>query len=308
MDILINLGIEIPKLLFIDWQPSIEVFALGPLVIRWYALLWAVGLLLGYAVEMRIYKQQGIASKVSDPLLFYCFIGVLIGARLGHCIFYQPEYFLTSVKGLVEMILPIRLFADGSFEIHGYEGLASHGGTIGLFFALMYFWRKNHLRPLMVLDNVAVAVPITACCIRLGNLMNSEIVGQPTDVPWAFIFHSYDSLVDGLPVPRHPAQLYEAIAYFTIFIITILIYRYWYNKQKMSDLSPVSIGSGFYFGFCLAMIFTFRFFVEFIKKEQVDFERDMPLDMGQLLSIPFVIIGLIFIVRAIWRSRRSQVA
>jgi prolipoprotein diacylglyceryltransferase len=143
-----------------------------------------------------------------------------------------------------------------------------------------------------------LATPIAACCIRLGNLMNSEILGNVTDVPWAFIFHSGESLVDGVNVPRHPAQLYEAIAYLIFFVAGATIYWRWYKGKGADEKSPTAVGTGFYFGFCLATIFTFRFFIEFLKKEQVDFEQGMPLDMGQLLSIPFVILGTWCMIRA----------
>ena len=149
-----------------------------------------------------------------------------------------------------------------------------------------------------VLDNIAIAVPATACCIRLGNLLNSEIIGKVTDVPWAFIFHTRESLVNGMTVPRHPAQLYEAIAYLLIFFAGCILYWRWHKLQGMNPSVPAAVGTGFYFGFCLAAIFIFRFFVEFLKKEQVDFEQGMPLDMGQLLSIPFIVVGVWCMLKA----------
>jgi prolipoprotein diacylglyceryltransferase len=150
-----------------------------------------------------------------------------------------------------------------------------------------------------LLDNIAIATPLTACCIRLGNLMNSEIIGSPTTMPWGFVFHTNDALVEGQLAPRHPAQLYEALAYLIIFFIGHAIYRRKGLPAKPANPSPsrMTVGTGFYFGLCLAAIFTFRFFVEFIKKEQVDFEQGMALNMGQLLSIPFVVIGLYFMLR-----------
>jgi prolipoprotein diacylglyceryl transferase len=195
------------------------------------------------------------------------------------------------MKGFWEMLLPMHQMPDGSWKFTGYEGLASHGGTIGLIIAMVLYWRKMKLKPWVVMDNIAIAVPATACCIRIGNLMNSEIIGNPTDMPWGFIFHTRDALVDGQLAPRHPAQLYEAIAYLLIFIVGAFIYWRWYKTQNMASTSSIAVGKGFYFGFCLVTIFTFRFFIEFLKKEQVDFEQGMPLDMGQLLSIPFVLLG-----------------
>ena len=289
-------------MLFVDWQPSIEAFSIGDLSFRWYSLLWCIGLVFAYAIVQRLYKQQRIPDEKFDPLFFYCFIGILAGARLGHCIFYQPEDYLTSVKGVLEMLLPLRFATDSwSFEFRGYEGLASHGGAAGLALAVWFYAKKTGVRLLHVLDNIAIATPITACCIRLGNLMNSEIIGTPTQMPWGFVFHTPDALVDGQLAPRHPAQLYEALAYLVIFIIGIMIYR---NELKNSKAGKnmSRVGSGFYLGFCIAAIFTFRFFVEFLKKEQVDFEEGMILDMGQLLSIPFIIAGVYFMIRRKWKS------
>ena len=276
---------------FIDWQPSVEAFAIGSYSVRWYSLMWCLGLLFAYLIVQRLYKHQKIEDEKLEPLFFYCFLGVLIGARLGHCIFYEPAYYLTSMKGFLEMLIPFHQMADGSWKFTGYEGLASHGGTIGLIVAMFLYWRKMKLKPWVVMDNIAIAVPATACCIRIGNLMNSEIIGNPTDMPWGFIFHTRDALVDGQLAPRHPAQLYEAIAYLLIFIVGAFIYWRWYKTQNMASTSSIAVGKGFYFGFCLVTIFTFRFFIEFLKKEQVDFEQGMPLDMGQLLSIPFVLLG-----------------
>ena len=249
-------------------------------------------MLLAYLIVQRLYKHQKIEEEKFEPLFFYCFVGVLVGARLGHCIFYEPGYYLTSGKGFIEMLIPFHQMADGSWKFTGYEGLASHGGTIGLIIAMVLYWRKMKLNPWVVMDNIAIAVPATACCIRLGNLMNSEIIGNPTDVAWGFIFHTREALVNGELAPRHPAQLYEALAYLVIFVVGAMIYWRWYKSQGMEEKSPIAVGTGFYFGFCLATIFTFRFFIEFLKKEQVSFEQGMLLDMGQLLSIPFVILGV----------------
>lgn len=284
--------------LFVDWQPSIEVFSLGSFSVRWYSLLWCVGLFLAYLIVQKLYRQQKIEDEKFEPLFFYCFLGVLVGARLGHCIFYEPQYYLTSGTGFIEMLIPFHKLADGSWKFTGYEGLASHGGTIGLIIAMALYWKRMKLKPWTVVDNVAIAVPATACCIRLGNLMNSEIIGNVTDVSWAFIFHTREAMVDGALVPRHPAQLYEALAYLVFFVVGALIYWKWYKAQGMCPTSPVAVGTGFYFGFCLVTIFIFRFFVEFVKKEQVDFEQGMFLDMGQLLSIPFVILGAWCMIRA----------
>jgi prolipoprotein diacylglyceryl transferase len=280
---------------YILWDPDLIAFKLGPIpllgtiAVRWYGLLWVIGLTLAYLVVKRLYKEQKIKDEYFDPLFIYCFLGILIGARLGHCIFYEPDYFLTSGKGLIEMILPIRMGDDGSwlgqtfgFHIIGYAGLASHGGTLGLMIALWMYVRKTKLGIWTVLDNIAIATGTTACFIRLGNLMNSEIIGKITDVPWAFIFERVDA------VPRHPGQLYEAIAYAILFVIM------WQLHKKM----PEKIGTGWYFGFCLTYIFTFRFFIEYTKEIQEAFEASLPIDMGQILSIPFIILGAYCMIRA----------
>ena len=277
-------------LLYILWNPSLEAFSIGPLTFRWYSLCWLVGLLLAYLVVRRLYKEQKIKDELFDPLFVYCFLGILVGARLGHCIFYQPDYFLTSFKGFVEMFLPIHIMQDGSWKMTGYAGLASHGGTAGLMLALWLYTKRTKLSLWTVLDNIAIATGTTACFIRLGNLMNSEIIGKTTDVPWAFVFEKVDAL------PRHPGQLYEAIAYALLFVIMWIIYK---NSQKQTANSrKPQVGTGWYFGFCLAYIFTFRFFIEYTKEIQEAFEASLPLDMGQILSIPFIIIGVVCMIRA----------
>ena len=276
---------------YIVWNPDLEAFHLGPIAVRWYGLMWIIGLALAYFVVQRLYKEQKIKDEYFDPLFLYCFFGILIGARLGHCIFYEPDYFLTSGKGLIEMILPIRFMPDGDFKLIGYAGLASHGGTLGLMIALWLYVRKTKLSIWTVLDNIAIATGTTACFIRLGNLMNSEIIGKVTDVPWAFIFEHVDK------VPRHPGQLYEAIAYAILFCIMWTIYKRSHQHPTPNTQHP-QVGTGWYFGFCLVYIFTFRFLIEYTKEIQEAFEASLPLDMGQILSIPFVIIGVYCMIRA----------
>lgn len=275
-------------LLYITWNPSLDAFSIGPLSVRWYSLFWLIGLSLAYVVVKWLYKQQKIADEKFDPLFIYCFVGILAGARLGHCIFYEPGHFLTSWQGFVEMLLPIDIKADGSWRLTGYQGLASHGGTLGLMLALLLYVKRLKVPVWQVLDSIGIATGITACCIRLGNLMNSEIVGKVTDdtLPWAFYFVQHDG--PQYVVLRHPGQLYEAIAYAVLFLLMIVLYK------KM----PQKVGTGFYFGFCLAYIFTFRFFIEFFKEVQEAFEASMPIDMGQILSIPFIILGVWCMYRA----------
>lgn len=301
----------------IHWNPDPEIFSLfGVLPVRYYGLLWLIGLALAYWLVRRQYRDRLIGDEKFEPLFFYCFIGILVGARLGHCLFYQPDYYLNHIG---EMLLPVKFLPDGGWKWTGYEGLASHGGTLGLIVALWLYCRKTKMHYMDVLDMIAVATPITACCIRLANLMNSEIIGRPTDVPWAFVFERVDML------PRHPAQLYEALAYLTFFVGMMLLYRRGLQKAKAeagiksqenqtqgvrTDFSQKKMGKnsstipyltsgypqGFFFGLCLTEIFTFRFFIEFLKENQVNFEEEMTLNMGQWLSIPFVAIGLYFML------------
>ena len=269
-----------PSLLTINWNPEPELFNFfGSFPIRYYGLLWGIGIVLSCIIVQRQYRDRKISEDKFTPLFFYCVIGITLGARLGHCIFYDWSYYQNH---LIEMILPIRQFPSEGWKWIGYKGLASHGGTLGLIIALWLYCRKTKMHYMDVLDMIAVATPICACCIRLANLMNSEIIGKPTDMPWAFVFEQVDML------PRHPAQLYEAIAYFIFFLGMIYLYKKSDHGQKLHR--------GFFFGLCLTEIFVFRFFVEFLKENQVDFENTMTLNMGQWLSVPFVIIGIYFML------------
>ena len=283
---------------YIVWNPNIS-FQIGPFGLRWYSLCWLLGLLFAYLIVRNLYRQEKIKQELFEPLFIYCFLGILIGARLGHCIFYQPDYFFSSGQHFLEMFLPIHFGNNGSwcgetfgFFWTGFQGLASHGGTIGLMIALWLYVRWSKLSIWKVLDFIAIATPVTACFIRLGNLMNSEIIGKVTDVPWAFIFEKVDTL------PRHPGQLYEAIAYACFFVIG------WYFYQKGKEASTKKQetiflpGTGFFFGLCLTMIFTFRFFIEYTKDIQEAFEANMLLNMGQILSIPFIIAGIYCMMKA----------
>lgn len=276
-------------LLYIVWNPDLTAFHIGSWGLRWYSLCWLVGLLLAYLIVRRLFKEQKISDEKFEPLFIYCFLGILIGARLGHCIFYQPDYFLTSWKGFVEMLLPIHFLPDGGWKMTGYEGLASHGGTLGLILALLLYVKKTKVPMWTVLDNIAIATGTTACFIRLGNLMNSEIIGRVTDVPWAFIFERVDQM------PRHPGQLYEAVAYAVFFVVSWVLYR----------RRPDRVGTGFFFGLCLFYIFLFRFFIEYTKEIQEAFEAGLPLDMGQILSIPFILIGGWFMVKG-WKKEPKR--
>ena len=278
------------SLLTINWNPNPELFNLfGHIPVRYYGLLWVIGIACSYFVVRYQYRDKKIGDDKFEPLFFYCFFGILIGARLGHCLFYQPEYYLHHFW---EMILPIQFLPDGGWKWTGYAGLASHGGTLGLMIALWLYCRKMKMHYMDVLDMIAVATPICACFIRLANLMNSEIIGKATDVPWAFIFVREDQY------PRHPGQLYEALAYFCIFLLILFIYK---------KRGPKSVGTGFYFGLCLTLIFTFRFFIEYTKEIQVAFEAGLPMDMGQILSIPLIIAGVWSIASSTKRAKEKNV-
>ena len=270
------------NLLYVVWQPSEIIFQLGSLPIRWYGMCWLVGLALGYLIMQWLFKRHKYPADKFEPLFLYVFFGVLIGARLGHCLFYEPDEFLTSWKGILSIIVPIREMADGSWKFVGYQGLASHGGVLGLLISLFLYIRNMKMNTWVVLDFFGIVSGITACFIRIGNLMNSEIIGKVTDVPWAFIFSNVDNN------PRHPGQLYEAIAYLIIFVLIYFIYRKY----------PKKVGTGLYFGLCLALIFTFRFFIEYAKEIQVTFEAGLPIDMGQILSIPLIGLGVWSILRS----------
>ena len=264
-------------MLHIIWNPDKVAFSILGHDVVWYGVMWVIGLALAYVVVLKLYKDQQIADEKFDPLFIYCFCGILLGARLGHCLLYEPGYFLTHP---LEMLLPIKQMPEGGWRCTGYAGLASHGGTLGLIIALWLYVRKTGLNWMRVMDNIAVATPITACFIRLGNLMNSEIVGKPTDSPLGFVF-----VQNGEDFARYPGQLFEAAFYLLLFPIGLWLYRHYKTK----------VGTGFFFGCVLTCIFTFRFFIEFLKDVQEPWELDMVsaigLNQGQMLSIPFVLVG-----------------
>ena len=267
----------------IVWDPSVSPFSIFGFGVRYYSLCWVIGLLGAYMIVHKLYRKGGVSEELFDPLFMYCFIGILVGARLGHCLFYQPEFYLTHP---IEMLLPIKNTANG-WVFSGYEGLASHGGVIGVITALILYTRKTKLTMVWTLDNIAIAAPFFSAMVRIGNFMNSEIIGTETSLPWGVVF-----VQAGETVPHHPAQLYEAIAYAVIFIFGLLLYK----KHK------AKIGTGLFMGYCLFTIFTFRFFVEFIKENQVAFEEGMTLIMGQWLSIPLIIVGGYFMIKGIKKS------
>ena len=270
----------------INWNISPEIINIFGISIRYYGILFVGGLLLSIYILKWIFEKENIPVEKLTTLSTYGLIGVFVGARLGHCLFYDPSYYLSN---LLEMFLPIQQNAEGSYVFSGYQGLASHGGAIGLIIALVVYALKTKESFIKTIDLIAIVAPLAGCFIRLANLMNSEIIGIPTNVPWAFVFVSEDKL------PRHPAQLYEAISYLLIFGLMLFLYKTKRDKLK----------NGFFFGLTLVLIFAARFFIEFIKEKQVPFEEQMLLDMGQLLSIPFVVIGLVFIVYGLVKTKKQ---
>ncbi|OCA72962.1 prolipoprotein diacylglyceryl transferase [Chryseobacterium arthrosphaerae] len=277
------------SLLYINWDINPEIANILGIPLKYYGLLFLTGLVLSLNVLKSIYKKENLSAKAHDALFTYALIGIMVGARLGHCIFYDFDYYSQHP---LEIFLPIQQGPDGTYHFTGFAGLASHGGGIGLVIALLLYARKYTIPFMTVLDAIAIVLPLGGTFIRLANLMNSEIIGIPTDVPWAFIFRQVDDL------PRHPAQLYEAISYMVIFLLVYFIYR----------KNIFRIGQGFYFGTSILLIFIMRILIEFIKVDQVEFEHGMILNMGQLLSIPFVLLGLFFMIRSILEKGKMKTA
>lgn len=256
----------------IHWNVAPEIFSLGPVHLRWYGVLFLTGFLIGYKIVEKMCIWEDKPTDKLDQLLIYLIAGTAIGARLGHCFFYEPEYYLNH---------PLEIFAIWK------GGLASHGGGIGVMISLFLFSRRNPEFPLWwLLDRIAFPTALAGAFIRLGNVMNSEILGKPTDGSWGMIFDRVDS------VPRHPTQIYESLSYFLIFIIGYRIYLKY--KAKLPQ--------GLIFGFTLAAIFVARFFLEFFKENQVAFESDMFINMGQILSLPYIAVGVFLVIRALRRK------
>lgn len=268
---------------YIIWNIDPKIFE-GFEFLRWYGLCWAIGMMLAYQVTLRIYNKEGIPIAELDKLTIYVMLGAIIGARLGHILFYDPVYYLNNP---IE-ILPIRIKPD--FQFTGLAGLASHGGTFGALVALYFYHRKYERDYLWMLDRLVIGAALLGCFIRIGNLLNSEIIGIPTSLPWAFVFTHVDQ------TPRHPAQLYEAFFYLIIFVSLFLIWR----SQKFNQYK------GFLFGLGVSLIFLQRFIVEFLKENQVEFEEQLPLNMGQLLSIPLIIVGIVIMVLSIIKFSRHH--
>jgi phosphatidylglycerol---prolipoprotein diacylglyceryl transferase len=277
------------NILYINWDINPEIVNIFGIPLKYYGLLFLAGLVLCLNILKRIYKKENLSSQAHEALFSYALIGILVGARLGHCLFYDFDYYSHH---LLEIFLPIQKGPDGVYHFTGFAGLASHGGGIGLVIMLLLYARKYAIPFMTVLDAIAIVLPLGGTFIRLGNLMNSEIIGVPTNVPWAFVFKQVDHL------PRHPAQLYEAISYLIIFLIIYFIYK----------KNIFSIGKGFYFGASILLIFIMRILIELIKVDQVEFEHGMIMNMGQLLSIPFIVMGLFFIIKSIVEKRKVKTA
>jgi prolipoprotein diacylglyceryl transferase len=270
---------------YIHWNPDPEIINIFGISIRYYGLLFVSGLILCIYILGWIYKRENLPSENLEKLSIYGMIGILAGARLGHCLFYEPSYYLSHP---LEMILPITFPPDGGIKFIGYQGLASHGGVLGLLIALYFYSRKTKHPMIDTIDLIGVVSGVSFGFIRLGNFMNSEIIGIPTTKPWGVIFERVDDL------PRHPTQLYEAISYFIIFTIMMILYK------KMRD----RLKNGFFFGLASVLFFTARIMIEFVKENQVGFENKMTFNMGQLLSFPYIVVGIGFIIYGLWKTKK----
>lgn len=258
----------------ITWNADPVLFHLGSIEIRWYGLMFAIGFLVGYKIVEKMFRHEGAPEKWLGTLLLWLGAGTIIGARLGHVFFYEWEVYSQHP-------LHILYIWEG--------GLASHGGAIGIIICVILFSIFTTKRsPLWTFDRIVIPTALVGALIRLGNLFNSEIYGHHTDLPWGFIF-----LRDGQTLPSHPTQLYEALCYLALF--GLLMWMYW---KRNAEERP-----GLIFGVFLVILFSCRFLIEFVKNDQVGFEADMTLNMGQLLSIPFILLGIFLIIRAMKRPR-----
>ncbi|MCR5363623.1 MAG: prolipoprotein diacylglyceryl transferase [Bacteroidales bacterium] len=272
-------------ILAIIWNANPELFHIGGFAVRWYSLLFVSGFILGFFIFQWFFKREKLDPRLLDSLLVTLIVGTIVGARLGHCLFYQPDYYLGSWEGFLEIFMPWK------------GGLASHGGTIALFIAMWWFAHKYGKRHgfdfVWLVDHLSIAVCFAATFIRLGNLFNSEIYGGVTNLPWGFVF-----VRNGETEPHHPTQLYEALSYLILGLVLLAIYKYRSEKTWR----------GTFIGLFLIGCFGSRFLIEFIKNDQVDFEAGMALNMGQILSIPFVLLGIGFLVYAYKKKLPALVA
>lgn len=255
------------------WDLDPVLFTLGPITIYWYGLFFAAAILVGYQLMSWIYRRENQSTGSLDSLLVYAVIGIIVGARLGHCLFYDPAYYLNN---------PLKILAIWE------GGLASHGGGIGLLLAVYLFCQKTGQNYLWLLDRLALPTALFGFFVRTGNFFNSEIVGLPSDVPWAIVFARIDDL------PRHPTQLYEAFSYLAIFALLFCCYRFTKIKQF----------PGAILGLLLFLVFSARFLLEFVKTQQEAYATGIALTTGQLLSIPFLIAGVALTVYALRKTKR----
>ena len=252
----------------IIWNIKPEFGSLGPVTIRWYGLLFAAAFIFGFRISKKIFEKDGVGIAYLDRLIYYVGFGTIIGARLGHCLFYEPKIYLVH---------PLRILRIWE------GGLASHGAAVGIILSLFIFSKKTkELSLLQLMDRVAIPIALAGGFIRLGNLFNSEIIGKPTSAPWAFVFPRVDN------VPRHPTQLYESILYFLIFGVLYNLFKSPKVREARGQLA----------GVFFILIFSVRFFVEFLKENQVSFESALPLNLGQILSVPAVLIGVALVLKS----------
>ena len=265
---------------FIVWNANPDLLSLGPFTVRWYGLMFAIGFWLGYNILGRIYRHEGAPEKWLGILLLWVVGATIVGARLGHVFFYEWSYYSAHPADILKV----------------WEGgLASHGGTLAIILAvILYSVFTTKKSPIWTFDRLVIPVALVGGMIRIGNLMNSEIFGTATDMPWGFMFvrsAQWHRMYEGIAC--HPTQLYEAFCYFALF--ALLMWMYW---RKNAETRP-----GLIFGVFFIGIFLPRFLIEFIKNDQVGFEASMTLNMGQLLSIPFVLAGVFLVIRAMCRPK-----
>jgi prolipoprotein diacylglyceryl transferase len=266
---------------YITWNADPIIFKMGAVRVGWYGLLLAGGFLIAYKILQKIVKNEKVNEALLDKFAIFTILWTIVGLRLGHCLFYDWAYFQHHI---LEIFIPFVETANG-WEFTGFSGLASHGGTLAIILFVLYFSKKHNMSLLWLLDRLAIAIPVAAAFVRCGNLMNSEIIGTVTTMPWGFAFMQLEGTRECCE-PRHPSQLYEALVYFSLFA-----YQMWYYFKKTKGHIP----AGRSVGTLLIVIFTSRFFIEFIKENQSAFESNMVLDMGQWLSIPFILLGIAFL-------------
>ena len=272
-------------LAFVTWSVDPVAFSIGSLQVRWYGILLATGFILAYLALQKIFRKENLSQKLLDHFVIWTIVWTIVGLRLGHFLFYEPEYLIAHP---LQVLLPV----DEQWHFIGYQGLASHGAAIAILIWLTYYTWTRKMNFCWLLDRVAIAVPIAAAFVRLGNLMNHEIVGSITNVPWAFDFMLAE---DPAGTFRHPSQLYESLVYLTLFII-LMIY---YFKFAKGNVPP-----GRTSGIMITTIFASRFFIEFLKADQVAKEADMVLNIGQKLSIPLTLLGIGLLIYSIVKKEK----